>query len=373
MTPRRPTSETRRPSKVARWTALLHALLLRRSPVTLDDLMREVPGYQMPPETQRLDESDARWKRAFESVRRKFERDKDDLKALGIPLETIAFDVNQHGYRLRREAFFRPYLTLLGQVPSPRVPRHAVVETVNPDALEMLLAAATRVAALGDPRLAEAARRAVRTLAHDLPVDTLLREHEDDRAATPHAKADLLALLDAAAGARQRVSVAYRAPHEVEARLRELEPFGLFLLGQHWYLAARDAGTDGPVKNFRVSRITSAETIGDAKAFSRPADFRLAEHARSRQAWELGDRDLLEAVIRFAPDGGGAVQAAARLGEPVPGEPELRRFRVRRRETFVRWLLSLAPHIRVLEPADLRDELRAAADAVRAHHLGGAA
>ena len=55
---------------------------------------------------------------ARDSVRRKFERDKDELRALGIPLETISYRVGpfkeeMEGYRIRREDFYLPYLKLL--------------------------------------------------------------------------------------------------------------------------------------------------------------------------------------------------------------------------------------------------------------------
>jgi hypothetical protein len=83
-----------------------------------------------------------------------------------------------------------------------------------------------------------------------------------------------------------------------------------------------------------------------------PPDFRLADHARSKQAWELGDGDALDGVVEFRR-AGGAAAAAARLGEAVEGHPDRRRFRVRRRDAFARWLLSFAGDVVPVSPPEL--------------------
>lgn len=49
----------------------------------------------------------------------------------------------------------------------------------------------------------------------------------------------------------------------------------------------------------------------------------------------------------------GAVAAASRLGEPVEGHPSRRRFRVRRLDTFARWLLSFGGDVRPVSPPAL--------------------
>ena len=52
-------------------------------------------------------------KKARASVRRKFERDKDELRGLGIPLETVTYSINYsaeeaHGYRIAQSDFYLP-------------------------------------------------------------------------------------------------------------------------------------------------------------------------------------------------------------------------------------------------------------------------
>jgi predicted DNA-binding transcriptional regulator YafY len=138
---------------------------------------------------------------------------------------------------------------------------------------------------------------------------------------------------------------------------REAEPYGLFFSSGHWYLAARDVEKDA-LRNFRVSRVRGLR-VNTSRALSAdyeiPASFSLREHAASRQAWEIGDGDAFEAVVEFTGDTG-AVRAAAALGEPDASAPSLRRFTVRRADSFARWILSLAGEARPLAPASLVEE-----------------
>jgi hypothetical protein len=86
--------------------------------------------------------------------------------------------------------------------------------------------------------------------------------------------------------------------------------------------------------------------------FEIPADFRLREHARSREAWALGDAGVTEAVVELRA-GRGAARPAEQLGAPVEGHPNRRRFEVRRLDAFARWLLSFGGDLRPVAPAGL--------------------
>src|SRR5215210_8051427 len=92
-------SEPMATQKIQRWIDLLAALLRRRFPASLEDLTREVPGYDLGQKK--------------EALRRTFERDKDELRSFGIPIETVtAPDGETVGYRLQPQNFYLPYLTL---------------------------------------------------------------------------------------------------------------------------------------------------------------------------------------------------------------------------------------------------------------------
>ena len=344
-------------SKLQRWVDLLAALLRRKYPVTLEELLADVPGYQG---------------RAFDAYRRTFERDKDELRAFGIPIQTVEQGEGEPaGYRLPAREFYLPYLSVMSEGRASRARRvnrdgyRALAQLAfEPDELEAVVEAARRVQALGDPLLADHARSAIRKLATDLPLDVSLERAPGERgeetilrepAALP--EPDVFEALNDALTRRKRVSFRYRSMHADTESTREVEPLGLFFVSQHWYLAARDTG-DGGIRNFRVSRISAARVNAatpNTPDFEVPAEFSLREHARSRQAWELGSSDALDAVVDFLSPNG-AAQAAARLGSPVEGRDSQRRFQVRRLDAFVRWLLSLGDAVRPLGPPALLAE-----------------
>ena len=53
---------------------------------------------------------------------------------------------------------------------------------------------------------------------------------------------------------RKVVTFGYRAMGDGESSVRSAEPYGLFYLSGHWYLAARDRDR-GALRNFRLSRM----------------------------------------------------------------------------------------------------------------------
>ncbi|HEX5409081.1 MAG TPA: WYL domain-containing protein [Gemmatimonadaceae bacterium] len=339
------------PSKLQRWLDVLAALLSHRYPITLDRLRREVPAYQRTGNEA--------------TFNRMFERDKDEMRAFGIPIETVqSGDPPEAAYQLRAADFYLPFMELSAVGGSARrsAARRAPFTslqtlTFSPDELSLIAQAAARVRALGDPLLAADADSALRKLAFDLPVDALARDAErDERVVADQSPASraIFALLGQALLAHKRVSFTYHAMGADSVREREVEPYGLVFLGSHWYVAAAERGDD-VVRNFRLNRMSNV-AMNHAKMrtpdFVVPDDFRLAEHARSRQAWELGDQEVEEILVEVrAPTG--AATAAAQLGEPVAGHPERRCFRVRRADTFARWLLGFAGDLVPVAPPDI--------------------
>ena len=345
--------------KLQRWIDLLAALLRRRYAVPFEELAQEVPGYQP-------------GKQSKAALRRMFERDKDELRAFGVPIETVLSEEGEaEGYRLLTKEFYLPYLSLVvaGRKTAPRrVDRYGykalAALAFEPDELAAVAEAAARVRTLGVPDLAALAESACRKLAFDLPVDAA-RGVEVQVAGGPAALHD--EVFDTLAGAlerRKRVTFTYRSMGRDEESERTVEPLGLFFLGRHWYLAARATGEE-VVKNFRLSRMTGAtvnrQTPGTPD-YTVPAGFSLQKHAKSRQAWELGDGDAMLAEVSFDARSGPA-RAAARLGASVRDHPDRRKFQVRRVDAFARWLLSLAGDATPVAPPELITEYRAIARA----------
>jgi predicted DNA-binding transcriptional regulator YafY len=281
------------------------------------------------------------------------------------------------GYRLQPQHFYLPYLTLRSETGTAAKPKkvdrygyHALAQlSFEPEELSAVVDAAARVRQLGDPLLAEHADSALRKLAADLPVDAAA--NPDSELAQPRAKpaTELLATLGQALEKRKQVTFYYHGMGDGRDSRRTVEAFGLFFLNQHWYLAARTPG-DVTVKNYRVNRITEL-TLNSSRPgtpdYGIPDDFNLRDHARSRQAWELGAGDATDAVVNFRTNTGAAA-AALRLGEAVDGHPVNRRFRIRRTDAFARWLLSFGGDIVPVSPQDLVDEYQGLVRETLAHH-----
>jgi predicted DNA-binding transcriptional regulator YafY len=347
--------------KLRRWIDLLAALLRRKYAVTLEDLCPEVPGYP-----------GAGTKQEIAARRRMFERDKRELRDFGIPIATVPIE-DKTGYSLDRAHFYLPYLELLkdGRKTTPkRVGRfgyHSLPSLCfEPDELSAIYHVGARIERLGIPGLAADARSAVRKLGHDLPMPD---DEGDDGVRllhrNPAAEAGVFDSLGEALTRRKRVTFSYHSIGRDDTSRRTVEPYGLFYLGNHWYLAAVAPG-EGLVKKFRLSRISDVEVnpvAPDTPDFSVPKSFKLKEHAESKHAWELGSGDLTEVLVRVTAETGTAL-AAMEMGDPVGGDPTARRFRVRRLDAFARWILGAGGAVVPLSPPELvtafRDQVRAA-------------
>lgn len=360
--------------KLHRWLDLIAALLSRRYPASITELRREVPGY--------ADDSVQ-----VESILRMFERDKDELRELGVVIDTIVDGEGASRYQLRRQDFYLPLLSMsetllpsdmeVRQQPQ-RTPAASTVGALvlTPDECHALRRAAARVAALGHPELADDATRALRKLqfdledfAHSLPAAQVLR-----------VDGDVFDTLSEAVALRKRLTFTYHSMERNETATREVEPYGLVFLTGHWYLVARDIPA-AAMRQFRVSRIREAVMAKKPQHpdFEVPAAFELSAYAASRQAWELGNGDQHTVLVAFRGTSGLVTQGrqlgddpdAADLaahGDPAAGTT-LRRFRVRRRDTFLRWLLSFAGDARPVAPADAVTEWRQLLQATRAAQL----
>jgi predicted DNA-binding transcriptional regulator YafY len=355
-------------SKVKRWIDLLAALLGHRMPVTFEELAKDVPDY--------LADGSVAAGTPSATLKRMFERDKLELRELGVAIESIGEEGSgESAYRLRAKEFYLPYLGIVsarGIVEPTRVDRFGYhsLETLafEPDELQAIVDGARQVAQVGDPVLAEEARNAVRKLAFDLPLGATDGPH-GTLLVPPRHRADprVLTTLGDALFRRKRVSFAYHAMANGETATRSAEPYGLFFVSGHWYLAARDVEKNA-LRNFRVSRVESL-TVNGARAGSAdydiPPSFSLKEHAQSRQAWEIGDGDVFEAIVEFTGDSG-AVVAAAALGRADASSARLRCFTVRRADSFARWLFSFAGDAKPVAPAALVDEYERLAERTRA-------
>ncbi len=227
---------------------LLAFLLTVGRPVSADDIRHTVAGYD---------------EKSDEAFRRTFERDKDLLRSLGVPLRLDFTDVYEveKGYVIRPDEYALPDPGLTDEERAAlwlamRMARLGG-EGATPAAIFKLGGAA--VAATGDP------------LTADLGSD-----------------ADTLAALFGGIIDRRRVRFQYRD------QPRRLAPYGLVHRRGHWYLVGA-VGDD--TRTFRVDRMDAVVIGEEAGAFDRPKGFRAAAGFPAAP-WEAGD-DSIEAVVRF--------------------------------------------------------------------------
>jgi proteasome accessory factor B len=197
---------------------LVICLLHTRSFISAERLRETIPGY-----------SEAASDEAF---KRMFERDKEDLRDLGIPLETgtmSSFD-DEVGYRIARNDYALPALTL------------------EPDE-----AAAVGLAARmwSSAALGASATRALRKLEAAGVEITPLPEGLQPRVGA--GGTGFPAIAEAVREGRL-VTFDYRGASDPEPAGRRVEPWGVVWWHGRWYLVGHDLDREAP-RVFRLSRI----------------------------------------------------------------------------------------------------------------------
>lgn len=269
------------------------------------------------------------------SSRRMFERDKDELRRLGVPIETVALPHSDElGYTIRRRSYELPDVELTGEEVAA-------------------LALAVRLTGADDTPLALAklAARAPDPVPIDLPGDTRVEVTPDP--------------IDAVADAvveRTCVRFTYRGA-DGTVSTRTVDPYGVVHRRAAWYLVARDHTRDA-LRAFRLDRMTEVPVpVGDAGAFDPPDDLDVAA-AVSGPALPG-----VEVTLAVAPEArwavevrGGRDTGRTHRGWPVLTLAGLHPVRDRA------WVLGIGPAMEVLGPDQLRDQVRAGLEAVLAAH-----
>ena len=199
---------------------LVIALLATRRWLTKDQIRAAVPQY-----------ADCASDEAFE---RMFERDKEDLRELGVPLVTGSDDAwfdDEQGYRIDREAYALPEIR------------------VTPQELAVL-GLASRVwqqASLAGP--AARALTKLRALGVEADESSIVGLEPRVRTSEP-----AFAPLYAATRDRVPVQFTYRTGRTGEVATRTVEPWQITSWRGHWYLVGHDRDRDD-VRVFRLSRV----------------------------------------------------------------------------------------------------------------------
>ncbi|WP_244960114.1 helix-turn-helix transcriptional regulator [Actinomyces faecalis] len=295
---------------------LLLALRATQTGLSATEVVTRVEGYD--PE-------------AGESARRMFERDKNELRALGVPILVTGPDT-QPRYRVDEDSYALPPLRLDAE-------QAAAIE---------LAASAWR-----DGELPAAARRALTKLRAvsgsqgeggtqetgaltDLTVDLAGRE----------VPAELAAAVDE----RRVVAFDYTSASSGHRRRRTVEPERLWMREGAWYLEGRDRQA-GERRTFRLARLS-----GGVEVLTGPGAFEPAEPRQDRGH---------SAVLALRPGRGLALRARAQRQERRVEGYDVVRVGYDDLFSFAGSLAALGDGVLVLEPAGLHDLVR--------EHLRGAA
>lgn len=242
--------------RAERLVNLVLCLLSTRQFLTAERIRSAVPGYEP-------DDGSAR---ADDAFKRMFERDKAELRELGIPLETgrtSVFDTEE-GYRIARRDYELPAVHL------------------EPDE-----AAAVGLAARlwQSAELADAARGALLKLRAG-GVDVEPARTLDVEPRLDAAEEALHPCLDAVQAGRA-VRFAYRKYGGEESQ-REVEPWGVVSWRGRWYLVGHDRGRDA-ARCFRLSRVRGAvRPTGPAGAVKVPTGIDLVAYVVETEPPEYG-------------------------------------------------------------------------------------
>jgi proteasome accessory factor B len=299
--------------KTERLLSLVVCLLSSQRYLTATQIRAAVPGY---PES-------------FDAFKRMFERDKEELRELGIPLEvgTNASQDEELGYRIPRQAYVLPDIRL------------------EPDEAAML-ALAARVW-----RQAELAGAAAGALLK-LRAAGVEAEETSQPGIEPRLTGEAaFGPLWEAVRDRRPVTFSYRAAGRSEPQRRQLEPWGVVNRHGRWYVAGHDQAR-GAVRVFRLSRIEGrVEFSGPRGSVSVPEGTDVRELVR---AWDTHPAEQQTAVLRVrAGTCYGLRRRAAR--EQSGDDWDLVDVPFADVGWFAEHIASFGADVIVNEPTDLRD------------------
>lgn len=298
-----------RVDKFERLMNLTAILLDAQRPMTWDDLRHRLEGYPDDPK----------------SARRQFERDKDDLRELGVPLRIERVEkehLKVEGYQIRKEEY---YLPDPGLTPEELAALHLATSLVRLEGLRGLEAMWKLGGTVADDSAPDAPP-AVEPLDADPVVVTFF------------------------GAIRDRQVVAFRY-HDSD---RELEPHRLVNASGRWYVTGFDRSRDAD-RVFRLDRIEGHVTaIGDHGAFERPAGGGVTP---ALEPWLAGEGSAVEA--RFVVDAAQAPLAVQHLGPEAveatrPDGSVVLKMEVRNPDGFRSFVLGFLDRAEVLSPPELR-------------------
>ncbi|MFI6390353.1 helix-turn-helix transcriptional regulator [Nonomuraea sp. NPDC050547] len=300
--------------KTERLLNLVICLLATRRPLSAEQIRQAVPGYD---------------RDGDEAFQRMFERDKNELREIGIPIDVVRDPwEDEPGYRIERQSYELPEITLEAD--------EAAVLGLAAQVWQRASLAEAASGALLKLRAGGVATDAAGGGALELRVDT-----RDP--AFP-------ALWDAVRD-RRVVRFDYRSAGSENVRTRTVEPWGVVSRRGRWYLAGFDRDRDAP-RAFRLSRI-----IGQVAAVGRTGAVEVPPGVDVREMIGFPEEPMEERVAtlrvrRGAGEGLRQLASVTRAGGGGWDEVELG---FSDPERLAGWIASMGSDVELLDPPDARE------------------
>ncbi len=318
-------------AKTERLLNLVIALLSTRMPLSKAKIRSAVPQYLSTASDEAFD--------------RMFERDKDELRELGIPLATAVIDPlfdDELGYRIDKREY-------------------ALAEIAfEPDEVAALALAGRAWSRASLAGSAAAALRKLRSAGVEIDdsslvgIEPVVRTTED--AFDPIRKAVV---------ARQAITFGYRKSDGEPSR-RTLQPWALTQWHGRWYVTGLDVNR-GAERVFRLSRIDSpVATTGRAGAFEPPADHE--PRVLVEQTQSTGGPG--HAVLHVRAGAGNTLRRRATEAEDGPDGWSVIEIDVPDLDRLADEVSGFGPDVIALEPAELRHAVVRRLTGALARHPG---
>lgn len=306
-------------AKTERLLNLVIALLSTRMPLTKARIRAAVPQYQSTASVEAFD--------------RMFERDKDELRELGIPLVTDVVDPlfdDDLGYRIDRREYALPAVEF-------------TAEEVTALAVAGQIWAHASLAAQASAALTKLAAAGVELDDHSVV------------GAQPHVRT-VEAAFDPVRNAvmtRRLISFVYRKGDGTTST-RRIQPWGLTQWRGRWYVTGWDLDREAE-RVFRLSRIDGAiRTIGKPGAFDPPADHHPRVLVRDSESVPV---DQPPAVVRVRRGAGNLLRRRARTVGEIDDDWSLIDLDYRDELELAVEVASYGPDVVVEAPQSVKDHV----------------
>lgn len=309
--------------KSERLVNLTIALLATGRWITKSEIYENIEGYSGEPDAKE----------------RMFERDKEELRNLGIDIEVGTFDPlfeDEVGYRIRPENY------------------RIQISELTPQQLA-LISSATQSwrGAILDSK-ASAGLTKLKALGIESDVDGIpMNPHQVRNSDTNLAKViDALAL-------RKTISFDYRASDNTDEN-RALEPYGVGTKNGFWYVAGNDLERRA-VRLFRLDRVVSeVKEQGRGASYEIPEDFSMHNQLQSRTR-----KNVAQLLVRKGKADRLRKHASVQESQD---EWDLVKYQYSDMKDLIRDLLWHRDDVKVIGPTEVKESLMASLHSVQVRH-----